>query len=250
LMKLNFYKDASTVSSCAYQIENDGAFSDFRNVNIIKSIDNYINKNYVIGGNDDHGDVIWTMNGSLEEQNRMQGLCGGTGVYGSIHRDSAIVNHDYLIAEAGTTQTVLNITSHPFTVGDFFWNVSRNGRGYVTTVSNVNSVETTNIPNQQSGDTIEVYYDANLVGKEIIRKQAQIPEIIEFSSYHLEFYPQTKLTVQLSDMSTLGVFNIDEVNISDKGSGYFEARVKAVLRDDSNFSTQKNPDYKDFFRGF
>lgn len=250
-LELNFYKDATTVSDCTYTIESGGTFTDYRDISVIESIESYVNKAYTIGGNDDHGDVIWTMNGDLDEQNNMQIRCGGTGVYGTVHRDSEIVNHEYKILEAGTSATQVNLTGHGLTVGDYFWNITRGeySRGYVTSVSSTVSFICTSIANQTVGDEIETYKDANIVGKEIIRKQGNIPQTVEFKSYHTEFYPQTKITISVSDMSLSGVYNISEVNISDRGSHYFETVVKAELRNEADFSTQKSPDYKDFFRG-
>jgi hypothetical protein len=236
-MKLQFYQDLTTISYCTNTIETGGTFKDYRNVVIKESIDNYVNKVFVIGGNDDHGDTIWVNNADLDEQNAMQLRCGGTGVYGNIISDGAIVGHDYITIGA-SSPTYFTWTTNSLEIGDWFWNITQDSKGYITATGST-TVACTTISNQTIGDEIEVYNEANGVGRNTLKKQSIVPETIEFKSYNINFLPQTKLTVSISDLSCSGVYNIEEVNIIERQACYFETTVKATKKITTNFSTQK-----------
>jgi hypothetical protein len=247
-MKLNFYKNPTTVSSCTYSLDTS-TFEDFRMINVNENIDNYTNKLFVVGGNDDHGDLIYTINGDIDKQNEIQNYCAGTGVYGVINRDSAIVGHEYKLIESGSGPTTVIWTNHPMAVNDFFWNVTRDIYSIVTEIS-TNSFTCESVASQASGDTIEAYVEANTTGRNMLSRQSEIPRKISFHSYATEFYPGTKLTVSVSNMSLSGVYCIDEVSISEKGACIWDVNINAVRRISTDFNTQKNLDYTDYFRGF
>jgi hypothetical protein len=176
-------------------------------------------------------------------------ITAGTGVYGQIIRDGGIVEHLYKTIESGSSSTTVNYTSHGLSVGDFFWNVTRDAYSYVTSKT-TNSFNCESITSQASGDTIEVYIEANTSGRNIIKRQGKIPKEVQFTSFTCDFETMTKLTVSLTEMAVNGIYCIDEVNIKDKGNNYFECSVRAVLRAEDNFSTQRPPNYVDFFKGF
>lgn len=247
-MKLNFLQEV-TISDCTYTIVTGGTFSDYRDVVISDTINNYSNKVFVIGGNDDHGDVIWVNNADLDEQNDMQDICGGTGVYGIVNSDGAIVGHEYIIIGANSSPSVISWSTNSFEIGDWFWNITRNAKGYITATGST-TVACTTISGQTVGDEIEVYKEANIVGRNTLKKQKIINETIEFKTFTIDFLPQTKLTVSISDLSCSGVYNIEEVNIQERQACYFEATVKAVKKVSTDFSTQKSANYVDFFKNF
>lgn len=249
-MKLNFVQNPTTISSCTYTLEDSGSFEDFRAITVDDYKDNYANKIFVMGGNDDHGDLIYTINGSLTEQNRIQEINCGTGIHNYLFRDSGIVEHDYKVIESGSSPTQINFTAHPMSTGDFFWNITRNAYSFVTSIS-TDSFICESVASQASGDEIEYYVDCNKIGKNEQQKRVTVPQVITFKSFSNEFEPGTKLTVSISDMSLSGTYNIDSVNIEDVGSCHFVSTVKAIKRvSESDFSTQKNSGYKEFFRDY
>lgn len=247
---LQFYRD-TTISTSTNNLVDGGTFDDFRQVIVNETIDNYNNKCFVLGGNDDHGDQIFVIQGTLTQQNSQQLIAGGSGVYGYVHRDSVLTEHDYIIAEAGTSATTIYRAPHPFSTGDFFWNVTRDKYSIITNGTYDPDYATCeSVPSQASGDTIECYMWPNMVGRNIINKQSFMPTIVDFKSYNTEFEPSDKIQISLSDVSVSGYFSIDELNIREVQACVFEAQIKAIYRDSANFSTQKNASYVEFFRGF
>lgn len=249
-MKLNFYQEPTTISNSTFTLESGGRFLDYRNIRVNETIDNYVNKVFVVGGNDWHGDIIYTVNGDIVSQNQMQSITAGSGVYGLIHRDSAIVEHDYKFCEAGTNETTIYMTAHGMNVNDWFWNVSQDAYSVVTDVLDADSFECESVTSQASDDTLEIYVDANSIGNNIIKRQSDIPQTIEFSSFSTEFEPQTKLICSLIDIRLVGYYNIESVNISDRGNNTFETKVRAIRKIIDDFSTQQQPGFTDYFRGF
>ena len=215
-----------------------------------ETIENYVNKVFCLGANDDHGDLIYTINGDLTKQNEMQYVCGGTGVYGLVHRNSAMNGHDYYICEASTDQDTVYYTAHNMKVGDFFWNVTRDAYSYVTIILSADHFQCEEISGQTAGDTLEVYREVNDVGTNILKRQYTLPQNIEFKSHATEFEPSSRLTVSIADMGLDDVYNIDEVIIKELSKTAFETTIRAVRRTNENFSTQKDPTYLDYFRGF
>jgi len=51
-------------------------------------------------------------------------------------------------------------------------------------------------------------------------------------------------------VTTTETYVINEVDIQDRGANYFVAHVVADKRNPDNFSTQRNPNYKDYYRQF
>jgi hypothetical protein len=250
-MALQFYQDPTTVSTSTYNLIDGDSFTDYRDVTVNETIDNYVNKVFVLGGNDDHGDPIIAIRGDATAQNEMQSICAGTGVYGQVHRDPAIVGHEYITAVSGTSPTTIAVGGHPFATGDYFWNVTRNAYSIITDgTSDPDFAECESVASQASGDVIEVYGEANQIARNVIKKQATIPTIVEFSSFNIDWEPGYKIQISLSDVSVSGYFNIDEVSITEDQATYFKSKVKCVKRNESNFSTQKNSSYVEFFRGF
>jgi hypothetical protein len=254
-MKLNFYQEATTVSVCTYSIKDNDVFGfndfyDFRDFVVNETIENYVNKVFCLGANDDHGDLIYTINGDLTKQNEMQYVCGGTGVYGLVHRNSAMNGHDYYICEASTDTDTVYYTAHNMKVGDYFWNVTRDAYSYVTIILSADHFQCEAISGQTAGDTLEVYREVNDVGTNILKRQYTLPQKIQFKSHAIEFEPSTRLTVSIADMGLNAIYNIDEVLIKELSKTVFETTVNAVRRTNENFSTQKEPTYLDYFRGF
>ena len=85
-----------------------------------------------------------------------------------------------------------------------------------------------------------------------MKRQDQIPRRLEFDSFNVDFEPGQKLQVVLSKLSvsTTETYVISEVDISDRGANYFSSHVVADKRNADNFSTQRTPNYKDFYRQF
>ena len=247
-MKLNFYKNPTTVSECTYSL-NTATFDDFRRITVNENIDNYSNKIFVVGGNDDRGNLVFTINGDIDKQNEMQLKTGGTGTWGVINRDSAIVGHQYAFSGPGTSPTQVVWTAHSLQVGDFFRNHTRGINSIVTEVS-ANSFTCESVAGQTASDEVIRYTESNNVGKNMLSRQSEIPNKITFHSYATEFNPGTKLTVDVNNMKLNGVYNIDEVNISEQGACVWNVDVVAVKRISSDFNTQKNLDFTDYWRGF
>jgi cytochrome c2 len=247
-MKLNFYKNPTTVSECTYSLDTS-TFEDFRNITVNENIDNYSNKIFVVGGDDDRGNLVFTISGDIDKQNEMQSKTAGTGTWGVINRDSAIVGHQYAFAGPGTSPTNVVWTAHSLQVGDFFRNHTRGINSIVTEVS-ANSFTCESVAGQTASDEVIRYTESNNIGKNMLSRQSEIPKKITFHSHAIEFEPGTKLTVDVNNMQLNGVYNIDEVNISERGACVWDTNVVAIKRIASDFNTQKNLDFTDYWRGF
>jgi hypothetical protein len=247
---LQFYQDPVTVSSCSYSITSVSTFTDYRDVEVEESIDNYVNKVFLVGGNDERGNQVFVVNGDMSEQNNMQLITAGTGTFGTIHKDGALTESDYTTASVGTTGTSLFFPFvHGLQVGDMFWNQTRGAYAWVTVVPTTGSVVHTRITGQVEGDTIVFYDDVNAIGRNTLKRQDKIPQVVKFSTYKTDFEPQEKIHIVLTDMGINGYYNIDNVQINDIGGRYFKSVINCILRNNEDFSTQRCSDFTDYFRG-
>lgn len=134
---MNYYQDAAPADA-AHTLEDGGEFKNYFNLEVEPSIDNYINKVFVAGGTDENGTPIIfgaeDTAGSTARQNQL----AGTGVFGTILRDSSVVESDYRTAENASTTTTINMTGHGQSVGDVVWNYTRNEYRQVLTVPTAN----------------------------------------------------------------------------------------------------------------
>lgn len=249
--QLNFYQEPSTISDSSYDLVDGDSFTDYRNVRINGTINGYVNKAFFVGGMDENGNQVNHIYGDLDKQNTMQNVCGGSGIYGKVSRDSSNVEMQEYTAGATTTNTNLNITAHPFVVGDFIWNKTRNTYTFVTTIVNANSVTVELVSSQASGDTIVFFYSANLINKNILKRDGFIQRTLTFETHEVFFFPATKLNVSLKKLGIPSSYwNIEEINFNSMDLKYFKNTIKAVLRDTSNFSTQRKRNAIDFFKNY
>jgi len=103
-----------------------------------------------------------------------------------------------------------------------------------------NVLNDTNIDNSTDADTTA----ENLLK----RYGGSLPSIFNFETGTLDFEPNTKLTVDLSELGiSESYFLIEEVSIYDLDGKNLRASVRAVQRDGSSFSTQKNQDFVGYF---
>lgn len=250
--ELQFYQDKSVISWCTCTI-GTSTFTDYRDIKVDDTIDNYTNKVFVIGGEDSHGDKIIVVNGSISEQNNMQDIVAGSGVYGNIHSDGQITEFSFPTAGAGTTETTVEITAHGASNGDMIYNITQDVAMWVKNVIDPDNIEVEpSISGQTTGDEFEIWTYANIVGQNTLMKQCTTPQTIEFSTYSgNSFLPQTKITVSISDMSVSeAVYCIEEVSMKVETPSKVNTRVKCVKRNPDSFSTQKSANYVDFYKDF
>jgi len=248
---LNFYQNPTTVSTCTYSISDSTAstFSDFRNVTIEETLDNYNNKVFLAGGQDQNGNQVLISQQDTTSILEMQDYSAGSGVYGVVDRNSQIQEASYEIAESGTSETAVVIGTVSIVTGDMIYNVSRGFKANVIAVDGTTYTLDTTITSQAEDDTIIVYDMANNVARNTLERQKEIPKIITFDTFSLGFNPAEKLTVELSTLSVSSAeYVIDEVNISHFATDYFRSTVKAILRNSDTFNTQRNPSTVDYFR--
>jgi hypothetical protein len=248
---LHFYQDPVTVEDAPYNISSGGILK-IRDLSLSHSIDNYVNKNFVVGGKDADGNQIKTVNVNLAQQNAIQLITGGTGVWGNVLRDSAISRVIHSTSEAGTAFFTVNLTAHGLVVGDYVWNDTLGMTFWVASVPTLNSFTVNETAfDQAPGDSIITYPSADDASLNILKKQGFMPKIVEYTIDHIFINPQMKQTIELPMFGiVLGTYNIDSVVIKDNGAGLYESRITAVLRDTDNFSTQQIGGYTDYFRGF
>ena len=253
---LHFYQDPASITAAPHDIDDSAANTfDINNISADVSMDNYCNKIFVVGGNDGYGNQIYTVETHLTETGRMKTYTGGTGTWGSVHNDSALVSYDYKTAEAGTDTDTLMITGHGLAVGDIIYNVTQDKYGYVWAVNSVNEVGIEPpITGQTTGDIIEIYPANYLVSHNILKMQCIEPCVVEFDTHQISFNPMQKMGIKLTrfDMDTEGFFNIEGVTIQevsrfDATGWLLRSHVTAVKRTETNFSTQKLRDYIHYY---
>jgi hypothetical protein len=124
-----------------------------------------MNKVFLSAGADEAGNPIIFGSENFTESSNMQLLCGGTGVYGHVIRDTSIVESDYKTAEADSTTTTINITAHAQEVGDTVWNYTRNQYRQVLTKPSANqfTVDAFSGMAAQTSDTAEAGTDSTTI---------------------------------------------------------------------------------------
>lgn len=311
---MNFYQDVGSPSAAAHAL--DGTWNAYKNLEVGEDINNYINKSFVAGGTDEKGNPIIFGAEDFNKSTEMQEITAGTGVYGTINRDTSIVESDYKTSEASSTTTTINVTAHGQDVGDVIWNFTRDEYRQILTVPSVNqftvdafsnmtarssktagaATDTTNInisshglsvgqmvynstrsayrnvlkvidadnflvetvASQTSGDSIYTggdiivfFTQANDLITNTFKRQGTLPMVITFETSANDFEPGTKLTVNLSNIGvSTSYFFIEDVEIYDVGDGLSHcwSKIKAVKRDNSNFSTQRSLSGFDYWR--
>lgn len=251
---LNFYQDPAAISTYSQTIDSSttASFVDFRNVIVEETLDNYHNKAFYAGNTDDHGNLIIVSKENTTAITEIRDITAGTGVYGTVVRDSNLQSHEFYTAEAGTTETEIVITGADslVTAGDLIYNIDGFERTNVVSVSG-NTITTVAVSGQTEGQTIAIYESINDLVDNHLRRSSVIPKRLEFDSFTTDFEPGQKLEVILTNLGLSQAFYvIEEVSIQDRGAKYMVAHVVATIRDNSDFSTQKTPDYKDYYKDF
>jgi hypothetical protein len=189
------------------------------------------------------------MREDLNTINAEQMLTGHAGVYTTNKNDSELTEMVGSILQAGSNTTTSVIPGHTMEVGDFFWNTSIGIYAWVTRIISTSSWEHTVVAGQASGNSIKTYRNINDIATNFLKKNAGRNESIEFESFNVDFNTNSRLIVDINDMSVTGYYNIDSVQTQDRGGNIFTTKVKATLRQDDDFSNQKTTDYIDWFRG-
>jgi hypothetical protein len=250
---LQFYQDPITIPECTKSIVQGAEFKDFYNLDVTDTCENFITRVFVVGGFDEEGNQIQINSMSEDAENARQIVEGGSGVYGYAHHDSGLVESDYRTAESGTTSSIIALTNHGMNVGDMVWNHTRRSYSNVTVVGNANQVSIyPPILNQVSNDRICLFNEANGVIRNILKRDNEPTTLIAFDTQSiLDFSPGQKLTVNLP---CFGIYEesylIEKVTIQDMDGKNFAARVEASKRNTDNFSTQRSPDYTDYWKNF
>jgi hypothetical protein len=220
------------------------------------SIDGYVNRNFVVGGYDMDGNQIRTVNLKLRsdtyltEQNYIQEITAGTGVWGNVIRDSGLSRVLYRAAENGTGLLNIEITAHGMAVGDYVYNETLDETTFVDTISDENNfLVDSSASAQTEGDVIVTYPSADDASQNILKRQGYTPKIVEYTIDHIFLEPQMKQIIDLPRSGIVeGSYSIDSVVIRSMGAGLFESDIVAVLRDADDFSTQSKTVYKDYFK--
>lgn len=249
-IRMHFYQDPATFEDAPYNLEQDGILK-FRDLSIKHSIENYVNKVFVIGGKDINGDQIKTSNINLVQQNNIQYKCSGSGIYGGIIRDGAIADALYRPAEAGTAFFTIKITGHNMSVGDYLYNETLGRAFWVASVIDVDTFTVNEtIYDQAPGDSIATFPSADHAGLTMLRNQSFMPKTVEYTIDHIFIKPQTKQVIDLPRYGVSGeTYNIESVTIKERGAGLFESRIVATLKNPDDYTTQPHPTYIEYYRG-
>lgn len=135
---MNFYQDDGAIDDAAHDLDSTDAWKNYSNIVVENSIENYINKVFVAGGNDEMLNPIIFGSENIVNSVAMQDLFAGTGVYGAVFRDTSITESDYRTVAAGSNTTTINMTAHGQNVGDVVWNYTRNEYRQVLTKPSAN----------------------------------------------------------------------------------------------------------------
>lgn len=253
---LQFYQDVATVSAYSQSITDVGTptFNDFRNVTIDETVENYNNKAFYIGNTDDYGNIIIVSQENTTSILEMQDYSAGSGVYGTVVRDTNMTNHNFYTATAGTTESTIVATNigDEVDVGDLVFNATQYERRNVIASSGNTLTLQSAISGQTQSDVIVVYQQINDVIDNHLKRTDVIPRVLEFDSFTTDFEPQQSLQVRLAKLSvtTTETYIIESVNIQDRGAGYYVSHVVASKRNANDISTQRTPTYKDYFKEF
>lgn len=257
--KLNFYQDPSTITTNSIVIDEDalGTFGDVRQTRVTENIDQYLNKYFIVGGYDERGNPILLGSEDFDESTAMQEVTAGTGVYGEVLRDSGIIGSSYNSAESGTTTTNIKVTGHGQAVGDVVWNLTQNIYRTVATVTDADNFTVTAITGQTTDDIIVFFNKANDIFDNIFKSQGRIPLRVDFVTDTLSFNVGEKIRVKLPSLGITDEYFLiekitlfDRVGLSGTTTQGFSMNVSCIIRDTSNFSTQRLRNYKDFWGDF
>jgi hypothetical protein len=230
-------------------IVEGGEFTDFRDVVVNGNLADYRNKIFFVGGTDNDGRTVRNIVGDLTSQDYTQAICAGSGVYGEVVRNGSITTYTALSAEAGTNTTTVYLTGTNAVAGTYFLNTTRNLTGFVTSL-HTNYFNCTSIAGQASGDTILFYANARILALNELKRMKNQPYELVFHTFDMTFKPQQRVYINIPSLNIdASYWNVESVQITDAGRGYFSQVVTCVLADDSNFSSQRrrNKDL-DFFR--
>lgn len=255
---LQFYAEPASFTNATYNIDSTtSTFTDYADVTVSSNIDQYLNKYFIMGGYDERGNPIIISSEDFDESTAQQEICAGTGVYGEILRDSGITGSDYVTAAAGTTTTNITYVSHGQEVGDMIWNLTRNQYELVTAVVDADNFTVDAITSQTSGDIIVFFNKSNDIIKNAFKTSGRVAKIVTFTTRTLGFNAGEKMTINIPEMGISSeTYLIDKVEVFDyvgiqgTTTNGWKLRVTCVLRDSSNFSTQRLRNYTDFWSNF
>jgi hypothetical protein len=248
--ELTFVQEDSITES-TQDIIDGGAFTGYFNVTVNESLDDYVNRQFVIGGAvaDYGGNMAEANSTNYDAVSTQQYIEGGTGVYGNILSTADLSKTEMVAAEAGTDTDTLNITSHGLVVGDCIFNLTGNAFGQVKTVNSDDQV-TLEIPitDQAEDDTILYWLDINAVLRNCLKRQSLIPRRLTFDSLTLNWRPAQRVDVTLNAFGiSTKKFLIETVTLSDFNGDILKASVECVERNADDWSTQSIGDWVSFF---
>jgi hypothetical protein len=238
-----------TIIDSPQQIIDEGTFKDFWNVRLNESLENYRNKQFVRGGVDDDGEIIFVGSTNYEEVNRRQLVEGGTGVYGNILENPNIFLTEYRECASGTnTTTIITNTAHGLQKGDIIVNFTRNVKRQVITVTNSTTFTVSAVTDQTVGDEIKFYPDANNIMRKLLATYGRERKL-SFTTSNLNFDVLQKLRVNLKQLAIKNEdYFIDEVEYFDVNGKTIHMNVRATLRDFDNISIQAVEGWEEYFR--
>lgn len=251
--KLHFYEEKSPIPNAPYDIVEGGAFDDFMNVEIDQDTVGYTNKVFIVGGSDTQGNQLFSIKGLLSYQNAMQEICGGTGIYGQVHKDTAITDVDMRWTGAGTGETSVFLSSaHNLEIGDMFWNKSLNKYSFVTDTPTTSSFTCESVTGQTDSQAIHFFPSSYNLARNLLRAQAVRPRKLTFDTFNLEFEVQSNLKARLPSLGLPvdSYFNIEEITIKGIAPNIFRSTITASLKNNDLFSTKRSENYVDYFRRF
>jgi hypothetical protein len=249
-----YFVEEMPIVAAEYAIDDTATLPDIRNVKVSETLDAYANKTFFTGGSDGGGNGIIIFNDNYTEINARQDKEAGSGVYGTVLRDSSIDDSEYLVAEAGTDTDTITISSHGQYLGYCVWNITRGVRATISNINGINSFEIIpSITGQVAGDKIVVFPTANKIIKNALKKQSTIPRKLTFNSGLLDWTPGKKLYVKYDAMCiSASYWIIDSVTIREDlagadGDDNLICEVIALSRNGSDFSTQPGVRFRDWY---
>jgi hypothetical protein len=234
-----------------HTLEDGGTFTDYTNVKVSQTVDSYANKIFFTGGTDGLGNPVIIATQNNDAMNHLQYDIAGTGVFGSIIRDSSINDSEYHIAETNTSTTEIYITNHGLEIGHIVWNLTRGAYSQVTNINTHHFTIYPSIASQVATDSIVLFPVASDIVRNALKKGSTTQKKITFDSGTCDWTPGKKLFVNIdSILEDSQYYLITGVDIYDPQlySKQMRCHVEAILRDNADFSTQKGTVYLDFFK--
>jgi hypothetical protein len=237
------------VGAAANTLEDGGAFTDYWDVEVTETLEDYRNKQFILGGIDDDGDTVLVGSTDFAEVKNRQDREGGSGVYGNVFENPNITAFVELTADAGTnTTTVVTTAAHGLTTGDVVVNVDRNNAKRQITVTNATTFTVDTVTGQTSGDTLKTYPGANEMMRQLLRAYKGGKQI-RFMTTETSFQPVEQLTVDLEQIKAESEdYLIESVNIYDVDGINLHCEVIATKRDFTALSTVPVVGWIDYFR--